>query len=100
RPVGVAGFVGPKPVAKAIRVSPGLAGRAAVTRTFLEVSTFAGPVPAPPCVKNAGAYVASVRLNGEEVAPPTVTVRVVAPGETSEGICTLSCVGVTPLGNT
>src|SRR5712692_9121244 len=34
-------------------------------------------------------------LKGSEVAPFTVTVSVVAPGETSVGICTASSAGVT-----
>ena len=50
-------------------------------------------------LKNAGVYVARVMLKGADVTPLTVTVRVVAPGETSDGICTLSCIGKT-LGNT
>src|SRR5258708_791857 len=83
-PVGVIGVVGPKPVAKALSVSPGPAGRAAVTGTLLSVKTEATPLPGG-FVKNAGAYGTRVMLNGAEAAPFTVTVSVVAPLETSTG---------------
>src|ERR1017187_3086400 len=72
--------------------SPGWAGAARLTTLLFEFKTEASPVPVEFCVDIPGAYVASVMLNGADWAPLTVTVRVAAPGETSNGISTVICV--------